>query len=73
MIDLSTINILIALLIILVPLFGALAKDGAKLVRDIKEALADRELTNDEIDLILKDAGFVLRSLVRIIEKIFTR
>lgn len=73
MVDISTLNILIALLVVLVPLFGLLAKDGTKLYRDIRDALKDRRLSDAEIDLIVADTGLVLRSIVRIIEKLFVR
>ncbi len=73
MIDISTLNILITLLVVITPLFGLLAKDGAILFRNVKKAMEDGKLTDDEIDLILKDAGVILRSIVRLVEKFITK
>lgn len=59
------------IIMVVIPLISILAKDGTKLFRGVKKALADGKLTDEEIDLILADTGVVLRSLVRLIEKIF--
>ncbi len=73
MIDISTFNILLTLLFVLMPLFVFLAKDGAKLYRDIRDALKDGELSSAEIDLIIADTGVVLRSIVRLIEAVLLK
>jgi len=43
------------------------------LFSDVKIALTDGKLTPEEIDIILKDVGVVLRTLVRLVEKIALR
>ncbi len=73
MTELTAIYILSFIIVVLLPLIGVLAKDGARLFKSIKTALADGKLTDVEIDIILKDTGIVLRTVVRIIEKIFYR
>lgn len=73
MVDISTFNILLTSLVVLIPLFGLLAKDGTKLYRDIRDALKDGKLSNAEIDVIVADTGVVLRSIVRIVEKLFVK
>lgn len=69
MIDISTFNILLTLLVVLMPLFGLLAKDGSKLYRSIAKALEDGTITNDEMKIIIDNTGVVLRSIVILIDK----
>lgn len=72
--DSTTIIYILSLVVaVILPLGGVLAKDGAKLYRDVREALKDGRLSDDEIDLILADTGVVLRSIVRLMEKIFVK
>lgn len=73
MVDILTYNVLLTLLVFLMPLFMLLAKDGAKLYRDIRDALKDGELSSAEIDLIIADTGVVLRSIVRLIEAVLLK
>jgi len=53
----------------IIPLFSILTKDGVKLYKSIRDGLEDGKLTNEEIDLIVKNTGVVLRSIVRLVEK----
>lgn len=71
--ELTIIYVLAFIIAVLIPLFGVLAKDGAKLFRDIKEALNDGKLSDTEIDLILADTGILLSSIVKLIEAILIR
>jgi len=71
--ELTIIYILIFVVTVLIPLFGVLAKDGAYLYREIKKALEDDKLTNDEIDRILNGVGRLLTSIVRMLEAILMK
>jgi hypothetical protein len=68
--ELQIIYILTFIVAVIIPLFGVLAKDGAYLYREVKKAMEDGKLTEDEIDRILLGVGRLLRSIVRLIEAI---
>lgn len=66
----TIIYILSFMIIFGMPFIAALAKDASKLFSDVKIGLEDGKLSPDEIDIILKDVGVILRSIVRLIEKV---